>query len=84
MAVTVTTPDPYLGKIIGDLNRRRGMITEQYSEHQRIVVKATVPLAEMFGYVSQLRSLSAGRANYTMLFEKYAPVTSAVLAQVLA
>ena len=74
MAVTVTTPDDYLGKIIGDLNRRRAIITEQTTEHGRIVVKATVPLAEMFGYVSKLRSLSAGRATYSMLFEKYAPV----------
>ena len=74
MAVTVTTPDDYLGKIIGDLNRRRAIITEQTTEHGRIVVKATVPLAEMFGYIGQLRSLSAGRAIYSMLFEKYAPV----------
>lgn len=74
MAVTVTTPDEYLGKIIGDLNRRRAIITEQSAEHGRIIVKASVPLAEMFGYVSQLRSLSAGRATYSMLFEKYAPV----------
>ena len=74
MAVTVTTPDDYLGKIIGDLNRRRAIITEQTTEHGRIVVKATVPLAEMFGYIAKLRSLSAGRAIYSMIFEKYAPV----------
>ena len=66
MKVQVTTPDTALGDVIGDINRRRGKILGQESDKNLIMVNAEVPLSEMFGYSTQLRSLSSGRASYTM------------------
>ena len=66
MKVTVTTPDDYLGDIMGDINRRRGKIMNQNSVRGVVIVDAEVPLAEMFGYSTQLRSVSSGRATYSM------------------
>jgi len=66
MKVTVTTPDQFMGDVIGDINRRRGKILNQTTEKGLVIVEAEVPLSEMFGYSTQLRSLSSGRASYTM------------------
>jgi elongation factor G len=74
MKVEVVTPDEYMGDIIGDLNSRRGQMQSMEPRGNAQVINATVPLAEMFGYVNTLRSLSQGRAQYTMLFEHYAQV----------
>jgi elongation factor G len=66
MKVVVTTPDQFMGDVIGDINRRRGKILNQTTEKGTVNVESEVPLSEMFGYSTQLRSLSSGRANYTM------------------
>ncbi len=71
MRVEVVTPDEYMGDIIGDLNSRRGQITGMEPRGNAQVVNAMVPLATMFGYVNTLRSLSQGRAQYTMHFDHY-------------
>jgi elongation factor G len=73
MKVEVITPDQYMGDVTGDLNRRRAMLEGMDSRHNAQVIKAKVPLSEMFGYVTQLRSLSSGRATSTMEFSHYAP-----------
>jgi elongation factor G len=74
MLVEVTTSDEYYGDVIGDLNRRRGTILGMDSRGATAVVKAHVPLAEMFGYVNDLRSMTSGRASYSMEFHHYDPV----------
>jgi elongation factor G len=74
MKVEVVTPEEYLGSVIGDLNSRRGQIVGTDTRGNAQVVNAMVPLANMFGYVSQLRSMSQGRAQYTMQFDHYAQV----------
>jgi elongation factor G len=66
MKVVVTTPDTFLGDILGDLSRRRGTILSQNSQKTVVIVESEVPLSEMFGYSTTLRSLSSGRANFTM------------------
>jgi elongation factor G len=66
MKVVVTTPDQFMGDVIGDINRRRGKILNQTTERAIVMVESEVPLSEMFGYSTQLRSLSSGRASYTM------------------
>jgi elongation factor G len=71
MAVEVVTPDEYMGDIIGDLNSRRGQMQSMEPRGNAQVISAHVPLAEMFGYVNTLRSLSQGRAQYTMIFAHY-------------
>jgi len=71
MSVQVTTPEAYLGSVIGDLHRRKASITNQTAVHDRIVVHADVPLANMFGYIAPLRALSAGRANFSMILKGY-------------
>jgi elongation factor G len=78
MAVEVVTPDDYLGSVVGDLNSRRGQVqgTEQRGQNQ--VIKALVPLSEMFGYVGDLRTMSSGRANYTMQFDSYQQMPASV------
>ena len=72
--VEVIVPEEYMGDIIGDLNRRRGQVTEMVEDFGQMVVRALVPLAEMFGYATDVRSMSQGRASYTMEFDHYAPV----------
>jgi len=84
MKVEVTTPEDYTGSVIGDLNSRRGQIQGQDMRGNAVVVNAMVPLANMFGYVNTLRSMSQGRANYTMLFDHYEQVPSNVAAEVQA
>jgi len=71
MKVEVVTPEEYTGGIIGDLTSRRGMVQGQDSRGNAIVIDAFVPLANMFGYINTLRSMSSGRANFTMLFDHY-------------
>jgi elongation factor G len=84
MKVEVLTPDQYMGDVTGDLNRRRGMLEGMDSKHGVQVIKAKVPLSEMFGYVTQLRSLSSGRATSTMEFSHYAPAPNGVAEEVIA
>ncbi|HLG41766.1 MAG TPA: elongation factor G [Planctomycetota bacterium] len=78
MAVEVVTPDSYLGDVVGDLNRRRGKIRSIERRKVTQVIRSTVPLGEMFGYATDLRSATQGRGTYTMLFDHYEPVPAAV------
>ncbi|RWP57814.1 elongation factor G [Mesorhizobium sp.] len=82
MKVEVVTPEDYVGSVIGDLNGRRGQIQGQESRGVAVVVNAMVPLANMFKYVDNLRSMSQGRAAYTMQFDHYEPVPTAVAQEV--
>ena len=84
MRVEVVTPEDYMGDVIGDLNSRRGQISTQEQRGNATVITAMVPLANMFGYVNNLRSLSQGRANYTMQFDHYEEVPSTVAEEVKA
>src|SRR5690606_9787964 len=84
MAVEVTTPEDYMGEVIGDLNSRRGQVQAMEERSGTRVVKALVPLSEMFGYVGDLRSKTQGRANYTMVFDSYAEVPSNVAQEIIA
>src|SRR5712671_1704975 len=84
MKVEVVTPEDYTGSVIGDLNSRRGQIQGQDMRGNANVVNAMVPLANMFGYVSNLRSMSQGRATFTMQFDHYEQVPSAVAAEIQA
>lgn len=79
MKVEVTTPEEYMGNIIGDLNSKRGQIEEMSDRANIKVVRSKVPLAEMFGYATSLRSMSQGRANYVMEFSHYAEVPRNIL-----
>ena len=72
MAVEVETPENFMGNVIGDLMARRGVLQGQEDVAGTMVIKAQVPLAEMFGYSTAMRSLSQGRATYTMEFKHYA------------
>lgn len=74
MKVEVTTPEEYMGDVIGDLNSRRGIIQKMENQKDAAIVRANVPLAEMFGYSTELRSLTQGRASYSMEFEEYVEV----------
>ncbi|WGF88605.1 elongation factor G [Marinivivus vitaminiproducens] len=78
MAVEAVTPDDYMGDIIGDLNSRRGQVQGMEQRGNAQVIRAMVPLANMFGYVNTLRSLSQGRAQFTMTFDHYEPVPQMV------
>src|SRR5690349_21938685 len=78
MRVEVVTPEEYMGDVIGDLNSRRGQINNMEDRGNAKVVTALVPLASMFGYINTLRSMSQGRAQYTMLFDHYAAVPANV------
>lgn len=82
-SVEVTVPEEYMGDVIGDMTRRRGQVQEMLDDAGAKVVKATVPLAEMFGYATDLRSMSQGRASYTMEFKEYATVPSALQQEIL-
>ena len=84
MDVEVVTPEEYMGDVIGDLNSRRGQIAGTESRSNDTVIKSKVPLANMFGYVSHLRSMSQGRAQFTMQFDHYEQVPQAVSDQVIA
>jgi elongation factor G len=84
MKVETVTPGDYLGDVIGDMNRRRGSIQDQIERGANIAVVATVPLSEMFGYIGQLRSMTSGRASFTMEFSHYDPVPKNVSDAVIA
>ncbi|HRN71821.1 MAG TPA: elongation factor G [Ginsengibacter sp.] len=84
MKVEVLTPDQYMGDVTGDLNRRRGILEGMDTRHGVQVIKAKVPLSEMFGYVTQLRSLTSGRATSTMEFSHYAPAPNNIAEEVIA
>ena len=84
MAVEVITPEEYMGDVIGDINSRRGQVNAMDDRAGAKVVRARVPLSEMFGYVGDLRSRTQGRANYTMIFDSYAEVPTNVAAEIIA
>jgi elongation factor G len=84
MDVEVTTPQDHVGDVVGDLNRRRGMIQNQESSGSTIMVRAHVPLKEMFGYISDLRSMTKGRASFTMQFHHYDPVPRNIADEIMA
>ena len=78
MLVDVTAPSEYLGAVMGDISSRRGRIIDQEEANTRVIVKAHVPLSEMFGYATDLRSLTQGRANYSMHFDHYSEVPKSI------
>ena len=84
MSVEVTTPEDYMGDVIGDINSRRGQVQSMEERTGARVVKAYVPLSEMFGYVGDLRSRTQGRANYSMVFGHYAEVPASVSKEIIA
>ncbi len=84
MKVEVITPEEYTGGIIGDLTSRRGQVTGQESRGNIIAINAMVPLANMFGYINTLRSMSSGRANFTMQFDHYDPVPQNISEEIQA
>src|SRR5690625_3786682 len=83
MGVEVVTPEEYMGDVVGDLNRRRGMVEEMLEAPAGKIVRAKVPLAEMFGYATAMRSATQGRANYSMEFDSYAEAPSSVAEEVI-
>jgi elongation factor G len=82
-AVEVTTPESFLGTVIGDINSRRGQIRSQEERHGDLVVSALVPLSEMFGYVGDLRSKTSGQASYSMEFDSYAEVPTNIADEII-
>jgi elongation factor G len=84
MKVEVTVPENYMGDVMGDLNSRRGKIHAMESRNNLQVITAYVPLAQMFGYATSLRSLTQGRGNYVMQFERYEPVPKQVSDEIVA
>jgi elongation factor G len=84
MAVEVVTPEENMGDVIGDLNSRRGIIQAMEERGGARVVRALVPLSEMFGYVSDLRSKTQGRASYSMQFDSYNEVPGNVAKEIIA
>jgi len=84
MKLEVITPEENTGDVVGDLNRRRGMLEGMEAKMNAQVIKAKVPLSEMFGYVTQLRTLTSGRATSTMEFFCYSPAPDAVAKAVMA
>jgi elongation factor G len=83
MKVEVETPEDYMGDIIGDMNRRRGLVNSMDDRAGIKLVNAFIPLSEMFGYSTDLRSMSQGRATYSMVFERYDEVPSSVSAEII-
>jgi elongation factor G len=84
MSVEVITPEDFMGDVIGDLNSRRGQIQSMDERSGARIVKAIVPLSEMFGYVGDLRSKTQGRASYSMQFDSYAEVPANVAKEIVA
>jgi elongation factor G len=82
-AVEVTTPETFLGTVIGDINSRRGQIQAQEERHGDMVINALVPLSEMFGYVGDLRSKTSGQASYSMEFDSYAEVPAGIADEIV-
>ena len=84
MAVEVTTPEDYMGDVIGDLSSRRGRMEGMEQRGTSHVVRAQVPLADMFGYATDLRSRTQGRATYTMQFHSYNEVPESISKEIIA
>jgi elongation factor G len=84
MKVEVVSPEEYTGDVVGDLNRRRGQMESMEMKSNAQVIKAKVPLSEMFGYVTQLRTITSGRANSIMEFSHYAPAPNNIQEEVIA
>ena len=84
MKVDVFTPDDHVGDVIGDLNRRRGMIGGQDAGVSGVRIKADVPLSEMFGYIGSLRTMTSGRGQFSMEFSHYMPCPNNVAETVIA
>jgi elongation factor G len=84
MDVEVVTPEEYMGAIVGDLNSRRGRIASMEARGSSQVIRATVPLGQMFGYATEMRSMTQGRATYTMQFSRYEEVPSAIAEEIMA
>jgi len=84
MKVNVTTPENFMGDVIGDLNSKRGQIEEMIDREQVKLINAKVPIGEMFGYATQLRSMTQGRASYSMEFSHYAEVPRNVAETIIA
>jgi len=82
MRVEVVTPEDFLGDVIGDLSRRRGRVEGQEPRGNALAVTAAVPLGEMFGYATDLRSSTQGRATFTMQFERYDEVPASIAEQI--
>ena len=82
-SVEVVTPEEYMGDVIGDLNRRRGQVSGMEQRGNAQVISATVPLSEMFGYATDVRSTTQGRATYTMQFERYDEVPPNIAEKVI-
>jgi elongation factor G len=83
MAVEVVTPEEFLGDVIGDLSRRRGKVQGQEPRGNAVAIQSFVPLGEMFGYATDLRSSTQGRATYTMQFERYEEVPTNIAEQIV-
>jgi elongation factor G len=84
MSVEVVCPEAYLGDVIGDLNSRRGRVLDLGQRANARVIRAEVPLAPMFGYATDVRSKTQGRATHTMQFSHYAPVPQAIQEEIVA
>jgi len=84
MKVEVVTPEEYMGDVIGDLNSRRGQVQGTEARGNATVVTSMVPLANMFGYINNLRSMSSGRAQFSMQFDHYDQVPKAVADEVVS
>ena len=83
MALEVVTPEEYMGDIIGDMNKRRGQVTDMDSKGNARIIKAKVPLAEQFGYITTLRTLSSGRATSSMEFFDYEELPATLAREVI-
>jgi len=83
MKVEVTVPEEYLGDVMGDLNSRRGKLEGMEMVHGNQVIRAHVPLSEMFGYATDLRSASQGRGNYVMVFSHYEQAPNSIAEKVM-
>ena len=83
MAVEVVTPEEYMGDVMGDLSARRGRIEGMTSRKDAQVIKSMVPLSEMFGYATAMRSMTQGRALYTMQFSHYEPAPRSISDQII-
>jgi len=84
MKVEVTTPEDFMGDVIGNLNAKRGHVEGIDERGSSRVVRAHVPLAEMFGYATELRSMTQGRATYSMEFSRYAEVPASIAGELIA
>ena len=84
MKMEAVTPEEYMGDIVGDLNRRRGQVNDMSDRNNAKVIKAEVPLSEMFGYITDLRTITSGRATSTMEFSHYAETPSNISEEVIA